>query len=172
MFETGSLRLRRIEKADLWHLWEWHERDELYLFNAIKSHISWDEVHDNFNTHFSWKGDFIVENKDLNIIGICSYQYINWKNRSCEISFKMKEAGNNFLFSVDAIRVLVSFIFNELNLITIVSYIPEWLIFDIKIIEKIGFTQEGILREHIFRDNKYFNKHIFSLLKEGLNNNA
>ncbi|MCD4676480.1 MAG: hypothetical protein K8S18_10870 [Desulfobacula sp.] len=72
-----KVRLRRIEKVDLWHLWEWHEKDELYLFKTIRSFVSWDELHDDFHNHFSWKGDFIIESEENSVLGICSYPLLS-----------------------------------------------------------------------------------------------
>jgi len=158
--------LRRLEKADLWSLWEEHEKEELYLFKFIKSFVLWDELYDNFHSYFAWKGDFVIEGKASNLLGICSYYNINWKNRSCSISFKMTEKGCKFLYSVDAIQVLTSMIFNELNLIKIESYILQILKFEIQTIKKSDFSQEGLLREHVFRDNKYFDTNIFSLFRK------
>ena len=165
MLNGENIRLRRIEKADLWHLWEWHEEDELYLFNSIKSFISFDELSNNFFDYFSWKSDFIIYDKNINILGVCSYQNINWKNRSCSISFKMQETYCDLLFSVEVVQILVSMIFNELNLIKIDSYVPQVSFFEIKTFNKAGFEQEGILREHIFKNNKYLDMYIFSLLR-------
>jgi len=170
MLNGERIRLRRIEKADLWHLWEWHETDELYLFKSIKPFISWDELYDNFNDYFFWKGDFIIQDKSSTTLGICSYHNINWKNRSCSISFKMIEQDFKFLFSVDAVQVIISIVFNELNLIKIDSYILQVSEFEIQTIQKLGFSQEGLLREHVFRDNKYLDMCIFSF-REDVNNN-
>ena len=76
-----------------------------------------------------------------------------------------------FLFSVDAVQVLVSLVFNELNLIKVDSYVLQVSEFEIQTIKKSGFSQEGLLREHVFRDNKYLDMHIFSLFREDVNSN-
>ena len=166
-----EVQLRRLEKADLWSLWEEHEKDELYLFKSIRSSVSWDELYDNFHSYFAWKGDFVIEGKENNLLGVCSYHNINWKNRSCSISFKMTEKGCEFLYSVDAVQILTSIIFNELNLIKIDTFVSQVAIFNIQTFEKAGFLLEGILREHVFKDNKYLDIHIFSLFREDFNNN-
>ena len=167
MLSGKQIRLRRIEKADLWHLWEWHEKDELYLFNLINPFVSWNEVHDNFENHFSWKADFIIENSANSILGICSYNNIIWKNSSCSISFKISEKYCKLTFSVEVVQILTSFIFNELNLIKIDSYIQQDFNFEIQTLIKADFKQEGVLREHIFKDNQYLDMHIFSLFNRG-----
>jgi len=171
MLSGEEIRLRRIEKADLWHLWEWHENDELYLFKSIKPFISWDELYDNFNDHFAWKGDFIIQDKESTILGICSYHKVNWKNRSCSISFKMQKDYCDLIFSIDMVQVLTSLIFNSFNLIKINTSVPGISSFEIQTFEKTGFVREGVLREHIFRDNQYLDMYVFSLFREDVNNN-
>jgi len=167
MLSGNQIRLRRVEKSDLWHLWEWHEQEELYLFNFIRPFASWYEVHDNFENHFNWKADFIVESLDTTILGICSYNNIVWKNRSCSISFKMKKKYCTQSFSVETVQILTSFIFKELNLNKVDSYIQEDFNFEIQTLEKVDFQQEGVLREHVFKDNQYFDMLIFSLFNRG-----
>lgn len=169
MFKGEKTILRRIEKADLWHLWELHERDELYLFKDVKPFVSWDEIHDNFDKQFAWKGDFIIQDKISRILGICSYHDVNWKNRYCSIAFRMQEAYHDFLLSVDAVQVLASMIFHDLNLIKMEAFVPQFSTFNIETLKKAGFVQEGILREHVFMDNKYMDMHIFSRFREDFN---
>ncbi len=167
MLTTDQMRLRRIEKADLWHLWEWHEQDELYLFHSVRPFSTWDWIYNNFENCFSGKGDFIIENSDGTVSGICSYGNIIWKNRSCTISFKMVRKYYRFSCSVEAVQILTSFIFNELNLIKIDSYVEQDCPLKIQILKKTGFHHEGLLREHLFKKNHYLDVHIFSLFTKG-----
>jgi hypothetical protein len=55
--------LRRIEKVDLWQLWQLHEERELTLFKELKQLISWDELNQHFMKYFGWQGHFLVEDK-------------------------------------------------------------------------------------------------------------
>ena len=56
-----KVNLRRIETADLWQLWHWHEMEELYLFNRIDPYISYDEANQKFDDYFHRMMDFLIE---------------------------------------------------------------------------------------------------------------
>ena len=156
--------LRRIEKPDLWQLWKWHEENALYLFSRLKPFISWDEVNESFMKYFSWKGDFLIEDKRGKALGVCSYQDINWKNRSCELALQVYESRRTL--ALDAITVMLTFLFNELNTSRVNSSVQESASVEIEVFEKAGFILEGRLREHVFRDQGYVDLLIFVLFKE------
>jgi [ribosomal protein S5]-alanine N-acetyltransferase len=170
MLHGNQIRLRRIEKADLWRLWEWHEKEDLYLFNSIRPFVTWSEIHDGFEKYFSWKADLIVETVDNSMLGICSYHNIVWKNRACLLSFQFLKEYCTLNFSVQAVQILTSFIFNELNLIRVDSYVQQKSDFTIQTLKKNNFKQEGLLREHFFKNNQYFDIYIFSKSRKAINN--
>lgn len=166
MLGNENIHLRRLEKADLGRLWEWHEEEGLYLFESISPHVSWDDIHDNFYSHFAWKGDFVIENKTGEITGICSYQNINWKNRSCSMSFQFPSGCDDYKSSIAVVNIIVSFVFSSLNLEKIDTHVLETADFAITTFLKTGFSREGILREHKFINGIYQDGHVFSLLRK------
>ena len=87
MIFGDKIVLRRIERGDLWKLWQWHELDELYLFDRNGLSISFDEVTEKFKEYFSGTIDFIVE-AESKPFGVCSLIKLVWKNRTCELVFK------------------------------------------------------------------------------------
>lgn len=156
--------LRRIEKVDLWQLWQWHEERELYLFEELDQLISWDEINQDFMKYFGWKGYFLVEDKGGKTLGVCSYKDINWKNRSCEFAFQLYETEQTS--AIDTILTLLAFLFKELNLSRVYSFVPVFFLFENQAFKKTGFIQEGKLREAIFWDGKYHDILAFAILRE------
>lgn len=164
MLRGNNVVLRRIEKADLWQLWQWHEGRELYLFTELKQLLSWDELNRDFMIFFGWKGDFIVEDTYGNALGVCSYKDINWKNRSCALALQLTKTEQTA--AIDTILVLLDFLFKELNLSRVNSLVPNFFSFENQALRKTGFTREGKLREAIFRDGKYHDVLVYAILKE------
>jgi len=164
MLVGKKVNLRRIEKVDLWQLWQWHEKQELYLFRQLDLPISWDNLNENFMKYFAWKGDFLVEDMQGKGCGVCSYQQINWKNRNCELALQFYGAEQES--SVDAARILLSFLFNEMNLLRIYLFMPIFFTFEIQAIEKVGLVLEGRLREVIFHNGGYKDTLVYGILKE------
>ena len=159
-----KVRLRRIEKADLWKLWQWHEERGLYLFNELKQFISWDDVNQDFMNYFGWKGDFLFEDNQDKALGVCSYKNMSWKNRSCELAIQLCESEQ--ISAVDAIRILLKFLFDELNLSRVYSFVPAFFLFECQAFKKVGFIPEGKLREAIFWDGKYHDILTYAIINE------
>lgn len=164
MLTGKNVNLRRIEKTDLWQLWQWHEERELYLFRQLHIPISWDDFHENFMKYFAWKGDFLIEDNQGKGCGVCSYQQINWKNRNCELALQIYRAEE--ALSVKAVKILLGFLFNELNLLRAYLLIPDFFVYEIQVIEKVNLILEGRLREVFFRDDGYQDTLVYGILKE------
>ncbi len=170
MFIGKKVKLRRIERVDLWRLWRWHEERGLQLFNELKQFISWDEVNQDFMKYFGWKGYFLVEDEQGKALGVCLYKDINWKNRSCELAlqfFVLEQTS-----AIEAITILLHFLFEELNMSRVYSFVPAFYLFENKVFAKAGFISEGKLREAVFRDGKYFDVLTYAILKEQIQKEA
>jgi RimJ/RimL family protein N-acetyltransferase len=111
---------------------------------------------------------FAIETLEGNkFIGGCSINGVDWKNRVATIGIFIgsKEYQGKGCGS-DAIRVLIDFIFLQMNInkirLTVYSYNES----AIRCYKKCGFQIEGILRQEIYRDGKYYDKISMGLLKE------
>ena len=102
---------------------------------------------------------------DRELIGCCNLSGIDYRMRSAEfgvfISPEEHGKGNGY----DALKLLFSFGFDELNLHKI------WCeVFDnngsIALYRKLGFKEDGVLRDHYFHDGKYGNSIIMSVLED------
>ena len=156
--------LRRIEKADLWQLWKWHEENELYLFKDLNEFISWNVLSENFNKYFGRKGGFIIEDPKGKAVGVCTYEDINWKNRSAKLD--LQYPGPEATFATDAIEILLAFLFEEMGMSRVFSYVPDFLLLEQLAVIKAGFIPEGRLREAIYWDGEYHDILTYGILKE------
>lgn len=62
-------------------------------------------------------------------------------------------------------RVLVRFIFNEMNMNKIKLHVFSFNERAKRVYEKIGFKVEGILRQELFREGRYHDVIVMGLLK-------
>lgn len=69
-------------------------------------------------------------------------------------------------YGTDAMRVLVKFIFEQMNIHKVKLNVYSFNERAIKSYEKCGFKVEGVLRQEIFRDGRYYDEIIMGLLKE------
>ncbi len=166
MLVGNEITLRRVEKADLWQLWKWHEDDELYIFNRIDPSISIDLLNERFADFFNLNANFIVESGVGMPLGVCSFSNVAWKNRSCEVVFEVRENGTDQAIPLDTLHTLLTFVFEEYNLYRALAYISEYPGDQVTIFEKIGFSLEGKLREHVFKEGRYRDVMVFALSRD------
>ena len=122
--------------------------------------------HKNVSLHKRTK----LQNNKNKLIGVCGLTYIDWKNKHTEISCylnsvnwqKKKEAR-------DTIHTILKYGFEELNLHRIWAEIFSTAQENIALFNKIGFVREGILRQKLWRDGKWWNSHIYSMLSSEFN---
>jgi RimJ/RimL family protein N-acetyltransferase len=100
-------------------------------------------------------------------IGVVGFQGLDWRNRSVEIGLFI---GDKSLwdggYGTDATRTLVRFAFRELNLNRVLLRVYEDNTRAIRCYEKVGFKEEGRLRQDRFRDGRYLDTVLMGLLRE------
>ena len=171
MIEGKIVNLRALEKEDLELLKKWrndkktriHTR-EYRLLNMINQKNWFESIHKQNPPNAIMFG---IENKNKKLIGVCGLTYIDWKNRHAEISNiisinnwqRTKEAK-------DTLDLLIKYGFDELNLhrlwVEIFETIPE----NIKLFEKMRFKKEGTLRDKLWRNSKWHDSFIYSMINE------
>ena len=157
--------LRRIEKADIWQLWEWHSIDRLYLFGEFDTTLSFDFLIDNFENYFNGHKDFIIEDNKNKIIGVCSFHNFFFENRTCDLSIRFKENDIKKNVLLNILQHIIDLLFDEMNIRKITTKLAEGNAFELEILKEVGFYLEGVLREHIYKNGSYFDTLVFSLIK-------
>ena len=101
--------------------------------------------------------DFAIETlKDGKYIGGCSINKLSVKNRNCTIGIMIGDKDYwSKGYGSDALKVLIKFIFEELNMNKIKLSFFAFNERAKACYKKVGFKEEGILKDEIFRDGKY-----------------
>ena len=108
--------------------------------------------------------NFAIEDLETHTyIGGCGIQEINWVSRVATVGIMV---GNKEFwgkgYGTDAMKVLVKFIFEEMNINKVKLETFSFNERAIKSYEKCGFKTEGILKEEIFKAGKYYDIVIMS----------
>ncbi len=109
---------------------------------------------------------FALETLEGRYIGGCGINSVDWKNSKVVIGIFIGDKeywGKGY--GSDAINTLVKFIFEEMNINKITLCVYSFNERAIKCYEKCGFTREGLLREELFRQGKYHDEIMMSLLR-------
>lgn len=95
---------------------------------------------------------------------------IDWKNRNCSIDIKLLHDFQGKGYGYETLILLIRYIFEELNMNRIFVNILESNEQSLSLFEKIGFVREGIQRKAIYKNGKYNNLIMYSILKEEYQN--
>ena len=60
---------------------------------------------------------------------------------------------------------ITDYAFEHLNVVRVEAHVFHWNIGSMRVLEKIGFHQEAILKQRAFKDSEYVDEHIFVKLK-------
>jgi RimJ/RimL family protein N-acetyltransferase len=99
-------------------------------------------------------------------IGNVGLHRIDWKNRNAELGITIGEKsywGQGY--GTDAVLTMLNLAFREMNLHRVFLRVDADNARGIRCYEKVGFQHEGTLREVGFRESKYFDQYMMSILE-------
>ena len=176
MIKGKKVSLRAVEKTDLESFRNWRniedfrrnfrEHRELNLWHQEK----WFERVHQSSTDYMFT---IVDTQSGEALGACGLLYVNWIIRSADFSFyigKNEEYIDKHGLAAEAAKLLIDYGFKSLNLNKIWMELYE---FDTRKLEffekKFNFKRDGILRQNCFKDGKYHDSVLISILSHEVN---
>jgi RimJ/RimL family protein N-acetyltransferase len=168
MIEGLTTRLRRIERTDIPTFVRWFSDPAVREFLLINRPISMAEEELWFEQQLKDQDSelFAIETHDGRHIGNIGLHRLNRLHQSAELGIVIGEKecwGHGY--GSDAIRTLLRFAFDELNLHRIYLKVYEDNARGIRAYEKCGFRHEGRLREAIYRKGRYYDELLMSVLR-------
>ena len=111
--------------------------------------------------------DFEVHAEDGTLIGVAYVADLSLHNRHASVGVTI---GNRDYwgrgYGRESLELLLHYGFNELGLHRVSTetfeYNAAWRV----LVERAGFRHEGVLREYLFRDGRYWDNHIYALLED------
>jgi RimJ/RimL family protein N-acetyltransferase len=102
---------------------------------------------------------------DDRLIGVCGLHAIDWQNRSATFGIAIGEPDEwGKGYGTEATRLIVGHGFERMNLHRIQLDVYDLNDRGRHIYEGVGFRHEGVLREAIFRDGRYYDTHRMAML--------
>ncbi len=157
--------LRPVEESDLQWLLKYRNDPILNINFNQPTPLS-------YKDQFNWYIEQVLTKKTFayiamleNIpIGYISLQNINWITRNAEISYFVIEEFNKDTFAelMHISMLRTGFKFLNLHKIYTVCFAFND---SYKILEKLGFKVEGVIRDHCFKDGLYFNSKAMSIFE-------
>ncbi|MCF7807340.1 MAG: GNAT family N-acetyltransferase [Candidatus Marinimicrobia bacterium] len=107
----------------------------------------------------------VIRNDDNKLIGTCSLFDINWQCRRAEIGYILSSKVWGQGYMNEALHTLLDFGFDELNFHRVEADIDPNNKASERILQKLGFTEEGLLRERWIVDGEITDTGFYGLLQ-------
>jgi ribosomal-protein-alanine N-acetyltransferase len=107
----------------------------------------------------------IIRKSDTVPIGTCGYHNWNTKDNICEIGYDLSPEYWGMGYMTEALRKIITIGFENMDLNRIQAFVHVQNSRSVDLLLRLGFKQEGIVREQFFFRGKYYDHFSFSLLK-------
>ena len=169
MLSDDLIYLRKLEETDLDQTWNWIYEPEIYNAIGFQVPISKTEQRrwfDDMEKNRSKIVFAICFKENSEHIGNVSIDLIDFRHRNARISIFLADHDKRGCgFGTRAIKLLITYAFDYLNLHRIYCKANAGEIMVLNFYKKVGFKEEGKLREHEYVVGKYTDKILLGLLK-------
>jgi len=162
--------LRAVEEADLEILYKWRNSPRVADSLAEGLPLS-------FPRHRAWfEGQakdasvryFVISTLEGKPIGAVSMSRIDVRNRNCDWGgfYIGDESFLGKKYATETTILILEYAFDYLNLERMYCHVSEDLRGLIRLYEGCGYTREGVLRRHFYRNGKYCDVVILGILRD------
>lgn len=172
MYYGEKVKLRAYKREDVTRACEFVNDSEVksHLVSDIpyptmfEQELKWIEEQINLKDGYNFAIEALENNK---YIGGCGVFRIDWLNRTANVGIMIGDKDYwSKGYGTDAMKVLIKFIFEQMNLNKIKLNVFGFNKRAMKCYEKCGFKVEGTLRQELFRDGQYHDVYAMALLKK------
>jgi len=113
---------------------------------------------------------FVIHDKATDaVIGSCNYHIWMKKHARAEIGYAIEEQFRNQGIAKEAMKQVLQYGFDQMKLNRVEAFIGPQNIPSTRLVSHFGFTREGLLREHYYKNDHFEDSVCFSLLKDEYN---
>jgi ribosomal-protein-alanine N-acetyltransferase len=170
--ETERLSLRRVNQDDVNEIFVLRSDEKIMKFiprplaktleDALE-HIATIDAKIDQNEGINWG---ITLKNSSKIIGIIGHYRIQTDNYRAEVGYILHPDYHNCGYISEAVKKVVSYGFNEMQLHSIEAVIDPNNAASEKVLQKCGFTKEAHFIENQFYDGRFLDTVIYSLLNK------
>mgnify|MGYP006138974177 CR=1 FL=1 len=163
------VNLTTLRKNDLKIVQKWRNSNEIWPYSTQYILLNMNNQKQWYEENFRKKSNrvmLIITNKIGNTIGICGLVNINSKDKSASIAISIGEVKyQNKGLGKEILELLINYAFVKLKLHKIDAEVFAYNHNSKTLFEKMNFKQEAIMRDCLWRYNKWWNIYKFSLVK-------
>lgn len=176
--ETSRMILRPIAIEDCEMVFNYRSDKETNLYQSwipdsideVQSFISKNPIQ--INIPNTWFQLVIIRKQDNQVIGDIGLHFLD-DNHQAEIGITLSKRSQNQGYATEAMRLVLSYLFSDLNKHRIIASIDPKNIASMRLMNRLGFRKEAHFRESYFQNGKWADDVIFAMLRseyETINN--
>jgi diamine N-acetyltransferase len=165
------VRLRAVEREDVKHFYEWVNDPEvtrglaLYLPMSTVEEEKWFERVQARDPHEKPLAIEVREGDGWKLIGNCGVFDVEWVNRSAELGIMIgKKSVWNQGYGTEVMTLLLKHCFETLNLNRVFLHVYAENLRARRSYVKAGFVEEGRLRQAVYKQGRYDDVMLMSVL--------
>lgn len=159
MLKGEKIYLRLLERKDIRILQNICDDDKVKRYNTISSENNKEE-----NTNFR-KALSIINEKEV-LVGFITYKESNYCKNVYSIGITIGSRYWNRGYGQDSIKLLLSYLFNELDAIRVELEVIKTNIRAITCYKKCGFIEEGTKKSKCYLNGEYVDTIIMGIIKK------
>lgn len=162
MLEGKTVNLRIMEKEDLPLLADWSNNPEIFsdMWFPQMPKTEWEKKYESLKPDIKW---FFIEKKDGTKIGTV-FHFSN--GNYTEIGYILVPHERKKGYGSEAIKIIVDYLFLSKELVRVQAITGVDNFASQRVLEKAGFTKEGIMRKSGFIRGEWKDGCLFSILRE------
>lgn len=169
--ETPRLILREAKPGDRDGLFAMYADEEVMRYMPLDPFESAEEADDELGWHarifkehtgIRW---MIEERESGSFVGTCGFLGIEREHNRMEIGYDLTRAHWGKGLMPEAVRAVLNFGFGPLQANKIEARVDPGNTASIRLMDKLGFVREGLLRQHEFEKGHYVDLAAYALLK-------
>jgi RimJ/RimL family protein N-acetyltransferase len=167
LLEGKSVNLRVMKKEDLPLVTEWFNNSKIggEFFSPIQRTRL--EMEKSFESSPSENRRFIIEKKDGTKIGFIQHFNVQGPmGKIVEVGYALVPSERGKGYCSEAAMLMVDYLFLSKDIVRVQAYTNVRNVGSQKILEKVGFKKEGIVRKNSFVRGKWEDECLYSILRE------
>lgn len=176
IINTARLQIRHLELADLSNFYLYRSNPEITKyqgFDVMTIQQAEQFIKDNLIKYFGKAGEWVqyaIENKATKqLIGDCAIKLDQYDTRIAEIGITISHLEQKKGYAKEALIGVLTFLFQSKEIHRVVETVDAENIASIKLLNSLGFRQEGHFIENIFFKGKWGSEYQYAMLKREWN---
>ena len=167
MYSSNGLSIRKIERSDLEFMKEirndystWRFLTSIGMFTDENQEEWFAAISSSSKVEY-----YIVSNEDGTDIGYIRCDEIDRTNSNIRVGSDIHMKFRNMGYGKRTYRLILDYCFNHLNVHRVWLQVMETNEIALRVYRDLGFREEGRMRESIYREGKYHDYIVMSILR-------